>query len=220
MSDNQQPGTAIPTQNGNGGTRLKPTVGSLVAAAVVGALAVGAFVLFEPGSGSEYELTTPRTVAGEYQREGKGNRGDGKAFGDKKVPGMKTSADVSAEYRGGTTKKLQLGGAYGTVKDPEKAVDWVLEQTRSSLKTETGAKAKGSPQEFEPSGFDGDDLKCQEFKISKMALSMCSWADDSTVGTVYSMVLTEDRTSTERVELKKTAELTAKVRKDALVEAD
>ncbi len=228
MSDNQAgtygqagtPGAAVPpTQDGgSGGSRR--TVAVVVGALLVVGAVIAGFLLFGPGSESKYKLTTPRTVAGEYQRDGKGQKGNGKAFDDKKVPGMQTNADVSAEYKAGPTKKLQLGGAYGTVENPEKAVDWVFEQTGKSLKTETGAKKKGALKAFKPSGFDGDVLKCQEYKISSMSLAMCSWADGSTVGTVSSMILTKDGTSTEPVELKKTAEVAAKARKDALVETD
>ena len=209
------------SSNGSGGSSGpggRARVAAAVGAAVVVCLAVGGyFVLGERGP--EYKLTTPKSVAGEYQRDGKGERGDGEAFDNKKVPGMTSNADVSAEYKAGATKKLQLGGAYGSVEDPGKAVDWVFEQTAKSLRTETGAKAEGGLRAFSPSGFDGDVLKCQEYKISSMSLVMCSWADSSTVGTVSSMILTSDGTSTKPVDLKETAELTAKVRKDALIEA-
>lgn len=225
MSDNQpgtyghpeQPGEASPARSGRSGGRGRTTAVAVGALVVVGALA-GGYFLFGPGSTPAYELTTPRTVADEYERDGKGEKGDGKAFGDKSVPGMKSSADVSAEYKAGFTKKLQLGGAWGTVEDPGKAVDWVFEQTGRSLKTETGAKAKGKLEEFSPSGFDGDVLKCREYRISTMGLAMCGWADASTVGTVTSMILTRDGTSTEPVSLEETAELTAEVREDALTE--
>lgn len=198
--------------------KLRPGMTGIVVAAVTGALAVAGFVLFER-SGTEYRLTAPKTVAGEYERDGEVQKGDSKAFGDKKVPGMESNADVSAEYKSGPGKKLQLGGAYGSVEDPDKAVDWVFAQTAKSLKSETGAKAEGELEAYSPSGFDGDVLKCQEYKISNMSLTMCSWADSSTVGTVSSMILTSDGTSTKPVDLKETAELTAQVRKDALVEA-
>ncbi|WP_314175193.1 hypothetical protein [Streptomyces winkii] len=203
-----------PGGRGNAGRNAAIAGGALL---VVAALA-GGYLLFGGSDAPEHKLTTPRTVAGEYERDGKGERGDGKAFGNKKVPGMTTNADVSAEYKAGATKKLQLGGAYGSVKNPKKAVDWVFEQTGKSLKTETGAKAAGGPRKFSPSSFDGDVLECQEYKISNMSLAMCSWADSDTVGTVSSMILTSDGTKTKPVDLKETARLAAKVRKDALVE--
>ncbi|WP_070013769.1 hypothetical protein [Streptomyces abyssalis] len=207
-----------PGAGGRSGSSRRNTATAAAAVVVVGALVGGWFVLGSPGD-PEHRLTTPRTVAGEYERDGKGQKGDGKAFGNKKVPGMTSSADVSAEYKSGAGKKLQLGGAYGSVENPDKAVDWVFAQTAKSLKTETGAKAEGKLRKFSPSAFDGDVLKCQEYKISNMSLAMCSWADSSTVGTVSSMILTSDGTSTKPVDLKSTAELTAKVRKDALTEA-
>lgn len=232
MSDSQPaphgPSTApdapVPTQDGGGDKGGRSglsgrTMALGVGALVVVCLLVGGYFVLGPGGGPEYKLTTPQTVAGEYQRDGKGEKGDGEAFDNKKVPGMTSGADVSAEYKAGATKKLQLGGAYGSVENPEKAVDWVFEQTGKSLGTETGAKAEGSLEKFSPSGFDGDVLKCQEYKISSMSLVMCSWSDSSTVGTVSSMILTSDGTKTKPVDLKSTAELTAKVRKDALVEA-
>jgi hypothetical protein len=227
MSDNQpgpygqpgQPGAAMPTRDGNGGRSWggRATAVAVGALVVVGAV-IGGFLLFSPDSETKYKLTTPKTVAGEYQRDGEGSKGDGRAFDDKKVPGMESGAHVSAEYKAGTTKKLQLGGAYGTVKDPEKAVDWVFEQSSASLKTATGAEPEGGLKKFKPSGFDGEILKCQKYKISNMGLAMCGWADSDTVGTISSMVLTPDGTRTEPVSLRKTAEVAAKVRKDALVE--
>jgi len=214
------PGAPGTTQDGSGGKGgSSRTTAVVIGALVVVGAVIGGFLLFGPGTGTEYKLTTPKTLAGEYERDGKGEKGDGRAFGKKKVPGMKSNADVSAEYKAGTTKKLQLGGAYGTVENPEKAVDWVFEQTDKSLETKTGAKAEGKPKKFSPSGFDGDVLKCQEYKISSMSLAMCGWSDASTVGTVSSMNMTSDGTSTLPVDLKKSAEVAAKVRKDALVEA-
>jgi hypothetical protein len=228
MSDSQPGGTAATAQGtggtgGSGGTGKR--AGGRNAAIAGGALVVvaalvGGYFLFGGTDAPRHRLTTPKTLAGEYQRDGKGEKGDGDAFDNKKVPGMTSNADVSAEYKAGATKKLQLGGAYGSVADPRKAVDWVFEQTGKSLKTETGAKAEGPLRKFSPSAFDGDVLKCQEYKISNMSLAMCGWADSDTVGTVSSMILTSDGTSTKPVDLKSTAELTAKVRKDALVTTD
>jgi len=212
------PGAPLPPHGGRGSKGR--TIGIVVGALIVVAAVVGGIVLFTGGAGTAYKLTTPKTLTGGYERDGKGKKGDGRAFDNKKVPGMTSHADVSAEYKAGTRKKLQLGGAYGTVKDPGKAVDWVFAQTGKSLRTETGAKARGGTKEFSPSGFDGDVLKCQEYKIAEMGLAMCSWADGSTVGTISSIELTSDGTATEPVDLAKTAALTAKVRKDALVETD
>lgn len=209
-----QPGAPDSGAKRGNGRIMAIAAGALV---LVGA-AIGGVVLFNPGADTKYELTTPKTLAGEYERDGEGQKGDGRAFGKKKVPGMESSADVSAEYKAGTTKKLQLGGAYGSVQNPEKAVDWVFEQSGKSLKTETGAKTKGKLETFSPAGFDGDVLKCREYRISSMSLAMCGWADASTVGTVTSMNLTSDGTSTLPVNLEKSAELVAEVRKEALVE--
>ncbi|MGH3310300.1 MAG: hypothetical protein ACRDP3_06900 [Streptomyces sp.] len=203
----------------DGGRGRGRTVTVIVGVAVAVAVAIGGVLLFGlfGGDDTTYRLTTPKSLAGEYQRDGKGTKGDGKAFGDKKVPGMTSHADVNAKYKSGTSKKLQLGGAYGKVADPAKAVDWVVAQTAKSLKTATGAKAKGKPKVYAPTGFDGDVLKCQEFEISDMSLGMCSWADASTVGTISVMELSSDGTSSKPVKLSKTAEVAAEVREDALV---
>jgi hypothetical protein len=195
--------------------RARDAAAAACALVAVGALTAACGAQEKPS----YRLSTPKTVAGEYQRDGEGSRGDGRAFGDKKVPGMTSDADVGATYKSGPAKKLQLGGAYGTVQSPEKAVRWVLEETGRSLKTGTGAEPKGAARSYSPSSFDGDVLRCREFRISSMSLAVCAWADSSTVGTVSSMILTEDGTKTEPVDLKATAELTAKVREDALVKA-
>ncbi|MCH6160287.1 hypothetical protein [Streptomyces marispadix] len=213
-------GTGGSGSSGSGSGKRGRNAAMAGGALVVVAALVGGYFLFGGTDAPRHRLTTPKTLAGEYQRDGKGEKGDGDAFDNKKVPGMTSNADVSAEYKAGATKKLQLGGAYGSVTDPRKAVDWVFEQTGKSLKTETGARAEGRLRKFSPSAFDGDVLKCQEYKISNMSLAMCGWADSSTVGTVSSMILTSDGTSTKPVDLKSTAELAAKVRKDALVTAD
>jgi hypothetical protein len=192
------------------------TIGVIAGVTVIVAACAGGYFLLGPGARTSYRLTTPRTVAGEYTRDGKGIKGDGSAFGDKRVPGMSSEANVNAKYKSGMLKQLQLGGAYGSVDDPEKAVGWVLAKTRESLKLRTGASAKGEPRAFHPAGFDDGVLKCQEYRVATMGLAMCVWGDSSTVGTVSSFELSGGE-RTKPVNLKRTAELTAKVRRDALV---
>lgn len=212
------PQAGAPERAAAPGSRRRIIAVGATALVLVGA-AVGGFLLFGSDSGTKYKLTTPKTLAGDYERDGKGRKGDGKAFGDKKVPGMDSNAHVSAKYQGGATKKLQFGGAYGTVRNPGQAVDWVFEQAGKTLKSETGAKAEGDLEAFSPAGFDGDVLKCREFTIQEMSLAMCGWADASTVATVTSMHITDDAKKTHPVDLEKAAETAAKIRKETQVEA-
>jgi hypothetical protein len=192
---------------------------ALVAGVLVVVVAVAAgtwFLLRGDGEPVRYRLAAPAKVAGEYARDGAASSNDGSAFKDSRVPGMTTRAGVTAKYKSGMLKQLQLGGAWGRVARPAKAVDWVFTHTTDGLKQSTGATAQGAPRSFRPKGFDGTVLKCQKYTVESMGLGVCVWGDPSTVGTVSSFELVRgDRTRP--VDLARTAALTAKVRKEALV---
>ncbi|MBR7677440.1 hypothetical protein KDA82_31515, partial [Streptomyces daliensis] len=206
--------------DGSSGGRTRKRALLAVAGLAVAALLVGGGLLLTGawGGTDAYKLTTPRTVGGDYQRDGKGETGDGAAFGDSEVPGMKATADVSADYRNATAR-LNLGGAYGQVKDPDTALTWLMEKSGDNL-ADTGAEPKGVTREFSPSRFDGDILTCQEYTISSVPLALCGWGDGSTVGLVSYVPLEAGGASADGLDLEKTAELTARVREDARTEAD
>ncbi|GAA2089176.1 hypothetical protein GCM10009801_53320 [Streptomyces albiaxialis] len=204
---------------GGGGGRGK-TVGIVVGAlVVVGAVVGGLFASGVVGGGDDasYKLTAPRTVAGDYTLKGKPKKGkSGEVFtkdgpgGGKRIPGLKADGDLTAQYRAGT-KQLQLGGAYGEVDDPKAGVDWLFEQMQKEFAPI--GKPTGKPKEYSPSGFDGDSLKCQEFKVDTLSMKICVWGDSSTIGAVSMADMSGG------LSVGKAAELAAQVRSDARVKA-
>jgi hypothetical protein len=229
-----------PQRSGNAGKTIAIVVGALV---VVGAV-IGGFFLFGQGGGGgasvaddgkKYKLTTPKTVAGEYQKARSSSSeltsSDVQQFEDH---GVKDPKDVSGSYTsgGGTTaKQLSLSGVWGEVDDPEAVLDASFEQLANEAKkdsqTSGGGKAEleGSAESVEPAGLDGAVMKCQNIKytpgagasIKSFVSPLCMWADHSTVGwTVVadpSAALTGESIGTDEA-----AETAVKVRDDSRVE--
>ncbi|MGP3991123.1 hypothetical protein [Streptomyces sp. 3N207] len=176
----------MPPQGGGGkGKTIGIVVGALV---VVGAI-IGGLFMFGVIGGTSYKLTTPDTVAGEYKIEpGSDRTFDGKkgltGKSEDKIPGMTAEKGVSANYSAGAADKLNFGGAYGEVDDPDKALDYAFDKTTKSLASM--AKSDGGAKEMSPSGFDGETMKCQAFSAptGSMKITYCVWADSSTLGQV------------------------------------
>lgn len=205
------PGT--PRSGGNSAKRA----GFVIGAVVVGAAVVGGLLLL--GGGTRYKLTTPRTVAGEYERKSGGEAGDGAAFAKKKAPGITADGQINATYQAAPTRQLSIGGAYGDVDDPEAGVDRAMGDA-SRRSGGSGGKPVGDVEEFTPAGFDGDVMKCREFKVLSVSMGMCSWGDSSTLGLVGSVETEAGGMTGKPVDLEKTAELTAEIRGDIMAEAD
>ncbi|MFD7499784.1 hypothetical protein [Streptomyces sp. NPDC059850] len=216
------PPPAAPGGRGKGRT-VGLAVGALV---VVGALTAGAFLLFGGDSGP-YKLTTPKTVAEEYQRQGSGtDDGDLSAAGKKdlqQVPVVKDPHLVAADYQTDGKEMLKFTGVWGEVTDPKRGADLALAVIVKALQDNGTAQASGTPQEFSPDGFDGDVMKCQSLKFTSDQGSMeapaCVWGDKSTLGVA---VLADPAGAVlgGSMSLKDAAGLTAKVREDARVEID
>ncbi|MFD8460134.1 hypothetical protein [Streptomyces antimycoticus] len=223
------PPQAPPPQGPAAGGRGKGrTVGLVVGAVVVaGALGVGAFMLFGGGSGGPYKLTTPKTVAADYERQGSGtDDSDLSAAGRKdlqQVPVVKDPHLVAADYQTSGKEMLKFTGVWGDVTDPARGADLALAVIVKTLQDNGTAQAKGSPQTFSPDGFDGDVLKCQSMKFTSDQGSMeapaCVWGDKDTLG-VTVMADPAAAVLGGGMSLEDAAGLTAKVRKDARVEID
>ncbi|QNJ42517.1 hypothetical protein [Streptomyces buecherae] len=156
----------------------------------------------------QYKLTTPLTVAGDFQRKGEPKNSTGR---DGEEPtGFTTEGSVSAEYHQGNAKRLTLVGAYGTSTDPEGSVDWYFQKMRTS----GSAEPQGTPQEFTPAGLDGVVVKCQVVKSNSVPIQTCAWGDSSTLGSVIygdpALV-----TNPGAADLSAVADVTAQVYKDA-----
>jgi hypothetical protein len=239
----QQPGygygqpPAAP-QGGNG-KRTGIIVGVVVALVAVGA---GIFFVTKGGDGGlkndgkKYKLITPETVATDYTKTSSDSDfSDTDGLGDDTMAllsknGMTGAKKAQAGYMQGSTstgKVLSFEGAYGTVKDPQKVADEMMKSLREDPdKDSDGSKTEfiGNAQTMHPSGADDAVVECQTAKItdteSKKAftLSVCLWADYSTVGTVAPLDLGVLTTGVGTpLTASQTADLLVKVRKDVRV---
>ncbi|WP_217195735.1 hypothetical protein [Streptomyces buecherae] len=215
-----------PTPGGNGGGGRRKTGLAIGAALAVVAAAVGGYLLFAGNEDTAYELSTPQTVAGDYQRVGEGKDESnltpaGKAQ-LKEMPVVEDAHPVSANYQTPGQKKLQFSGVWGKVTDPNRAADLALAVITKALVEDGTAETVGSPQKFSPDGFDGDVLKCQELKFTSpkgaITAPACVWGDESTVG-VTVMADPAALVTGAGMTLNEAAGLAAEVRSDARVEA-
>lgn len=222
-----------PAAKGRGRT-VGIVIGVVVAVAVIGG---GVLALTGGGSsggdsaddGKKYKLTTPATVAGTFKRDGAGRNDSDLDADDKKdldkVPGITDPHPVQADYEGGNKAALQFTGVYGTVAQPEQAVDALFLVIAESIKSDDDkAEAIGSPGTVTPEGLDGGAvMKCQVFKTTvdssgsstAINIPVCIWGDTSTVGMVLDLdpvAAVTGSTSTDAAAL-----LTAKVRGDTRV---
>lgn len=178
-----------------------------------------------PGQNTaQYKLTTPLTVATDYQRQGAGQTDADMSASDKSdlddVPGMTDSHEVEADYQKTAEQDLTFIGAYGSVSDPNAAVDAAFASFKKEGQSDDSGKPVGQAQSFHPAGFDGTVLKCQEFQASEsgsqLTFPLCVWGDSSTIGIVVvadgAAILTGRTTP-----LSQAAATTAEVRRDARV---
>ncbi|MFE1551980.1 hypothetical protein [Streptomyces sp. NPDC058718] len=211
------------------------------AVAVVAALGVGAYFVFGGGAGASvaddgpHKLTTPDTVLTEYKKK-PGSGPDKDSLKDPEQKGVKNATNVGASYEVKDAanplkgKILSFSGLYGEVDDPEKVVDNVF----AGIKTETeknkaegkgdGMDLVGDPQAFTPAELDGAILKCQQAKgkanasegVPAFAMTVCVWADHSTVGFVVPMNMA-DMMAGKEGSLEDAASIAAKLRKEVRV---
>ncbi|MFC7305541.1 hypothetical protein ACFQVC_15080 [Streptomyces monticola] len=229
-----------PPGGGGGGKKAGIIIGAVVALAVI---AGGVWFLVGDGGGGgtvaddgkTYKLTTPASViGGEYKKKsGSDGAGGSSDVAEAEKWGMKNAKDVSAQYQTGSAsdplkqKVLQFGGAYGEVDDPEAMVDAAFANMKKEADKEPEeGELLGSPESFEPDGFENGILKCQAAKFKGGAASgapkglempICMWADNSTFG----LVIANDAAAMMQgkgVPVEDAADLTAKLRNDVRVE--
>ncbi|MEV0370366.1 hypothetical protein AB0I10_11140 [Streptomyces sp. NPDC050636] len=164
-------------------------IGAIVGVLVIGSVA-SAVVFSGRGSGGgsgghagpKYRITVPQTLAGGEYKLAK----DISQQAAESVPsdgsnehGMKA---VGGQYTSGTQSLVMLG-LYGTIDDPERAVDSAIGGMTKNVDTEVAVAEK----KFTPSG-GGDSLTCGvDVKTQagqKITLGFCVWADYSTSGSV------------------------------------
>ncbi|MBU7598991.1 hypothetical protein JGS22_015575 [Streptomyces sp. P38-E01] len=117
---------------------------------------------------------------------------------------------------------LIFRGAWGTIADPEAAVDKLLDLRVKEAEKAAGANDKiiGGPQKATPAGLDGAVMKCQAMDTDPMGsgntqrTQFCIWGDKSTIGMVAPFRGIGD------VSAEDAAKKAAELRKAARVESD
>jgi hypothetical protein len=207
-------------------------VGVVAAVAVIGVVA--ALLARGGGGGSDiaddgaHKLVAPATVIDGTYKKGGTSESDTLTeddIEDAESWGVKNPKDVTASYSAGTgatQKQLMFAGVWGTIDDPEKAVDAMLGRMNEEAEKESGAKITGSPTEQKPAGFDNGVMKCQEVESTEggvtVKMPFCVWGDHSTLVYVLSFdygALMGGKAQT----MEQAAELAAKLRKDVRVKA-
>ncbi|MFI1923953.1 hypothetical protein [Streptomyces sp. NPDC020377] len=217
----QQPqyGFPQPPAPSGGGKKAGIVIGAI---AVVAAIGVGAYFVIGGGGGAggleddgAHKLATPTKVLTEYTRFSD----DGATAGDdtaaeleksgvkdgKSVIGVYSTADLSGydpddpstvpdATELATAKGITYAGAYGTIADPEKALDTFFAGFKKSSEEGSGSSSSDAKTELvgEPvaADLDGAVMKCQAAKgtdsVSKQEKTdwFCAWADYSTIAMV------------------------------------
>ncbi|MEU2774341.1 hypothetical protein ABZ646_15690 [Streptomyces sp. NPDC007162] len=210
----QQPyGVPQPPAPGGGKKKTGLVIGAV---AVVAAIGVGAyFVLGGSGSGAlkddgPHKLTAPASLlSAKYKRVGdsseqKASSSDAK---DLAKTGVTDATSVTAIYstvdlkslntsdptavaKAQTAENVTLFGVYGTVKDPQAALDATFANMKKDGSSDNSVQFVGDAQSVSPAGLDGAVMKCQQAKGKNQLTGkaqtayLCIWADYSTIGMV------------------------------------
>jgi hypothetical protein len=231
-----------PQGSGKAGKTVAIVIGSLV---IVGLVIGGIFLFGNVGGGGsgvgadgkKYKLTSPQTVAGEYQKNSAGttNEMTQSELSEFEKAGVEDPKSEHGSYKSGTgtaVKQLNFQGVWGSVEDPESTVDAAFakmaeDSEENAERTGRSAELVGSPEEVTPAGLDEEAvMKCQIIKVSlgastsgtgEIKAPLCMWADNSTVA----MVSAQDGAAVltgRSMTIDQTAELSKKLRDDARVE--
>lgn len=109
--------------------------------------------------------------------------------------GIRNAKGVSAHYKSGSSasrQQVQFSGAWGTIDDPDRAVDHEIARLTDSRGPGDKRTAVGVPQNVAPGGLEDAVMKCQMLKVSDptapsdpaTTYPVCVWADHSTLGQV------------------------------------
>ncbi len=168
----------------------------------------------------KYKIVVKETVADDYTKSADSSS-DSAGSDLSSLPGMTDGQNVQAQYEksGDTTKRLQFVGAWGSVPDPQVALDAAFKEMDSS--SDTSGKPIGSPETVTPAGLDdGAVMKCQLFGSDDDGMTVkfpiCLWADHSTIGMVADIDGTAMLTGGSPT-ISDDAALAVKVRHDVLV---
>ncbi|WP_407551553.1 hypothetical protein QOM21_18690 [Streptomyces sp. Pv4-95] len=210
------PGGMPPIPPKSGTAKVWGILGAIAGVLVIGTLvSLGVFRGGTSGgtgtsAGPKYKITVPRTlVGGEYKlsKDISQQAGSSVPTDGSNSHGMKTAG---GQYTSGTKSMVMLG-IYGTIDDPDLAVDHTLQGMTEDGKTEVAVEEK----EFTPSG-GGKPLTCgvdvRQEMGQKITLAFCVWADSSTSGNVAETDAAELSKDPASVDLQALADKAGKIR--------
>ncbi|MGK5549884.1 hypothetical protein ACSNOH_34985, partial [Streptomyces sp. URMC 127] len=145
------------------------------------------------GGGTRYGLTAPDRV-GAFRRDSPLDRTFRRDHLERlRALGVHDTGSITAGYSS-ARGKLMFSGVWGTVKNPERAVDGMFEAMAEDARREPvrqGAREEvvGRPERVSA---DGAVMKCQSVSFTpaegepgaSLTLPYCVWADHSTLGVV------------------------------------
>ncbi|MER5523168.1 hypothetical protein ABT075_00950 [Streptomyces sp. NPDC002677] len=210
-----QPPYGVPQPPVPGGGKKKTGL-VIGAVAVVAAVAVGAyFVLAGGGSGGleddgPHKLTAPASVlSAKYKRVGDSSeqKTSSSDAEDLAKSGVTDATSVTAIYstvdlesldtsdpadlaKAQTAENVTLFGVYGSVKDPQAALDATFANMKKDSSSDDDVQFVGDARSVSPDGLDGAVMKCQQAKGKNQLTGkaqtayLCIWADYSTIGMV------------------------------------
>ncbi|MFE4969062.1 hypothetical protein [Streptomyces sp. NPDC056660] len=210
-----QPPYGVPQPPAPGGEKKKTGL-VIGAVAVVAAVAVGAyFVLAGGGSGGlkddgPHKLSAPASVlSAKYKRVGDSSeqKTSSSDAEDLAKSGVTDATSVTAIYstvdleslgtsnpadvaKAQTAENVTFFGVYGSVKDPQAALDATFANVKKDSSSDDGVQFVGDARSVSPAGLDGAVMKCQQAKGKNQLTGkaqtayLCIWADYSTIGMV------------------------------------
>jgi hypothetical protein len=217
---------------GGGKRKAGIFIGSIAVLAVI-----GMSVFFTIGGSGDshiaddgaHKLSAPRTILdGRYKRvSAQSDSLTENEIKEFESWGVHDPRDVTAVYTtesGITTIAVTVSGFYGTIDDPERAVDAMYAKLKAQSEKDSGhGKLVGSLKEFKPSDFENGIMKCQQTEtidVVTKTYAFCIWGDHSTLSYVTSYdPVSLGAVSWNSTSLEDAADLTAKVRKDVRVRA-
>ncbi|WP_165985566.1 hypothetical protein [Streptomyces sp. YIM 98790] len=244
----QQPYHQAPGSGGGSGKKAGVAIAVIVALAAVGG---GLWFVLSGGNesiaaddGTRYDLVLPETT-GDFSKI-PGEEGE-QVFEEKDLEkaGLQDMEQVSAMYMNTDpeapipepgTVVMGAAGLYGEVDNPQQTVDLLFAEAARSVAEDGDIELLGTAESFTT---EEAAMKCQQGKETEadeevgyaVTLTLCLWADYSTVGATYFVPYPElpldfDPTGEEAPELKepepvgvsKAADITKQLRKDSLQE--
>ncbi|MEU5436072.1 hypothetical protein AB0G73_22205 [Streptomyces sp. NPDC020719] len=179
-----------------------------------------------PSPSGPYQLTAPQSVLGGAFIVDPDTTvpASPTAVRDYADDGVTNPTPVSISYKSGSSasrESIQLDGAWGTISDPEQAIDrQFAASTRNPTSNPTlHSELVGPRQTMHPTGLGDAVMKCQNFRLdvkqTPTITPICIWADHYTLGQVTVYDPEALRHGGTGVSLGENADTAARIRNDA-----